>query len=183
MQHEGIIAIASEHDLDISLLTDAFDGAETDAKHDFADNAVMASIEQVVEPDGQHVEALFGKEGLGRKFMGVVAGVMGVLSLFTVASIPLGLLAAAAWYFAGFFLWDWGTIAAEQAKTIQQAKETDSPKKKAELKKRYEKLARASKTIKELKSKKPWKDPKVAAKLVKKDPARVKQVLRAIEQA
>jgi hypothetical protein len=137
--------------------------------------------------EGTEVIALFGKAGLGRKIyatLGMVSAILHAIVLTASGALlsPMFILAVA-WFIAMRYLFDWGTLAQEKQKAMEKARKSDSPKVKADMKKRFDKLTNAEKGIHDLKSKKPWKDPKVAAKLAKRDPAQVKAVLNAIQTA
>jgi len=151
----------------------------------------LANMDEAVATASVHeVTALFGKEGLGRKFAGIVAAVIGILNIFSVAFISLSspllipaLIYGLAWYFAGKKLYNWGKIADEKAKALHEARDTKSPEGKKRLAKKMKHIADAEKAIALLRKAQPWKNPKVAAKLAKKDPAQVREVMRVLQTA
>lgn len=185
MSDKESIIIAAECDLDISLLTDAFDGYDqaTYATTVKSDVLVVTSL----ATGDQRVEAAFGKDGAGRQFVGNLVQAQGIL-VIVVAALGLGSLTvvgaglvALAWFFAGSLLFKWGSIAAEKQKAVEEARKTTSAIKKARLKARFEKLSKAEKTIAELKRRKAFQNPKVRAALAKKDPKTVR-ALEAVVQ-
>jgi len=153
----------------------------------FQERDVLNSTELFVTAATEEVTALFGHKGAGRKFAGVVAAVLGILSILSISvGGPLGLAVAVyglAWYIGGVSLFRWGKLSEEKAKILHEARDTKSPEGKKRLAKKMKHIQDAEKAVALIRKSKPWKNPKVAAKLAKKDPAQVRQVLKILQSA
>lgn len=171
-----LVAIASTH------------GFKSVEAHEEDGLEVLAHFEaNFGKTEGTEVVALFGKAGMGRKIYATLGMVSSILTVITCAAAGTlfspRAICSVAWFIAMRYLFYWGTLAQEKQKAMEKARKSNSPKVKDDMKKRFDKLTKAEKGIHDLKSKKPWKDPKVVAKLAKKDPAKVKAVLNAIQTA
>lgn len=170
------------------------------AAEDLIDHVALADfvVAHAHDPERIHeVVALFGKVGLGRRFVGTVAKVLGVLGVLQTALAAFMLhksgertlagrvalasgLYCLAWYVAGSALFNWGRGAQRRADLVKKIAATKSPGEKKKLQEQLGKLTKAHDMAVKIKQSKILADPNVKANLAKKDPATVRQIGRAL---
>lgn len=178
------IAVASETGTVVVAAEDLFDHV-----------AVAEYIEtHASEPERIHeVVALFGNVGLGRKFVGTVAAVLGIIGLvshalgaaasgfrFSKGVMFASALYCLAWYIAGRALFNWGKGAQRRSELQKQLAATKSPAEKEKIQKQLDKLQTAHEMAAQLKRSKVLDNPKVKEGLAKKDPAKARAVMNGI---